>query len=286
MTSSKSNGPRPVPPPSGGGAKPSSSYSRFIPREELAGFASWTPDAFAGALNREGGFNPSSAARAAAADRRQSAERRNMPDTPPAPPPEPTAAEWQARAQAARQQGYQEGYRDGLEALEAAKRQYAAQVTAQMAQVVAAFDEQIQGLEARMASAVMDTALRLGHQVVRSELTLRPECVAQVAQEAVGAVMLSARHLRLRMNPQDLALIEQGAGAALRARDVIMQADAAISAGGCVVESDLGQVDARIESRWAQAMTVFGAHKPWHEMPAPELAEPASPEPAQPEDAE
>ena len=245
MTSSKSNGPRPVPPPSGGGAKPSSSYSRFIPREELAGFASWTPDAFAGALSREGGFNPSSAARAAAADRRQSAERRNMPDAPPAPPPEPTAAEWQARAQAARQQGYQEGYRDGLEALEAAKRQYAAQITAQMAQVVAAFDEQIQALEVRMAS-----------------------------------------HLRLRMNPQDLTLIEQGAGAALRARDVIMQADAAISAGGCVVESDLGQVDARIESRWAQAMTVFGAHKPWHEMPAPEVAEPALPDPMQPEDAE
>ena len=88
------------------------------------------------------------------------------------------------------------------------------------------------------------------------------------------------------MNPQDLTLIEQGAGAALRARDVIMQADAAISAGGCVVESDLGQVDARIESRWAQAMTVFGAHKPWHEMPAPEVAEPALPDPMQPEDAE
>ena len=45
MTSSKSTGPRPVPPPSGGGAKPASSYSRFIPREELAAFACWTPDA-------------------------------------------------------------------------------------------------------------------------------------------------------------------------------------------------------------------------------------------------
>ena len=132
-----------------------------------------------------------------------------------------------------------------------------------------------------MASAVVDTSLSLAYQVVRSELAQRPECVAQVAQEAVGAVMLSARHLRLRMNPQDLALIEQGAGPALRARDVMLQADAAIGTGGCVVESDLGQVDARIESRWAQAMAIFGAHKPWHDMPAPVLDESAQPEGAE-----
>ena len=37
-----------------------------------------------------------------------------------------------------------------------------------MAQVVAAFDEQIDALQARMASAVLDTALGLAYQVVRS----------------------------------------------------------------------------------------------------------------------
>jgi flagellar assembly protein FliH len=280
MTSYKSNSaPRPVPPPAGGPAKPASAYSRFIPREELAGFASWTPDAFAGfqTQNADGSLNPAAAARAAAAERRQGVDRRNPPPAPPTEPAPPATDEWLARVQAARQQGYQEGYRDGLQALEAAKRQYAAQVTAQVAQVVASFDEQMQSLEARMASAVLDTALALARRVVRSELALRPEGVAQVAQEAVGAVMLSARHLRLRLHPQDLALIEPGAGAALRAREVVLQADAAVTPGGCVVESDLGQVDARIESRWAHAVAVFGASLPWQ--PAPEVAVAAEPEP-------
>lgn len=284
MTSSKSNnGPRPVPPPAGGAAKPASSYSRFIPREELAGFASWTPDTFAGfqTQNPDGSLNPAAAARAAAAERRAGNDRRQAPEAAPAEPPQPSAEEWQGRINSARQQGYQEGYRDGLEALEAAKRQYATQVTAQVAQVVAAFDDQIEALQARMAAAVLDTALDLAFQVVRSEITQRPECVARVAEEAVNAVMLSARHLRLRMHPQDQALIEEGAGPALRARDVMVQADSAISPGGCVVESDLGQVDARIESRWAQAMAVFGADKPWADMPAPELADGPLPEGAE-----
>ena len=69
------------------GANP---YGRFIPREELQGFASWKPGAFGGAAP----------AGAAAAE----------------------APEQQALLHAARQVGYQEGYRDGLAALENFKR--------------------------------------------------------------------------------------------------------------------------------------------------------------------
>lgn len=279
MTSSKYNtGPRPVPPPQGGVQRPANAYARFIPREELQDFASWTPDTFGG-LGADPLLNPAAAARAAAFAQRAASE---LPPAPPPPPPEPegpTEAEWLERLQAARQQGWQDGHRDGLEALEAAKRQYAQQVSAQMAQLVAAFDEQIQALEARMAEAVADTAVRLARQVVRAELSQRPECIAQVAQEAVGAVMLSARHLRLRLHPSDLALVEQGAGEALRARAVILQSDMGLSPGGCVVESDLGQVDARIESRWARAAAVFSVPVDWSpepEAPLPPLEDPAA----------
>ncbi|MFZ2987875.1 FliH/SctL family protein [Ideonella sp.] len=256
MTSSKT-GPRPVPAPTGAAQRPANAYARFIPREELADFAAWQPDTFAGlgAATTPTGA-PIKPAPAQAAE----------PDAPP-PPPEPTpeelAAEWALRVQEARSQGRQEGYRDGLEALEAAKRQYAQQVTAQVVQVVAAFEEQMAGLESRMADAVLHTAVTLARQIVRSEITQRPACMAQVAQEAVAAVMLSAKHLRLRLHPDDLSLVEQGAGDALKARAVILQADQSLSRGGCVVESDLGQVDARIESRWARAAAVFDVDLAW-----------------------
>ena len=111
MTSSKSNnGPRPVPPPTGTGTgnKPASSYSRFIPREELAGFASWTPDTFAGfqTQNPDGSLNPAAAARAAAAERRAGNDRRHpAPEAAPAEPPQPSNEEWQGRINNARQQG-------------------------------------------------------------------------------------------------------------------------------------------------------------------------------------
>jgi flagellar assembly protein FliH len=255
MTSSDKRGPRQVPPPQGVAPRPAGGYSRFIPREELEGFASWTPDAFVGLADEVGAMPPRGGLRAP------------LPE-PVAPPPAaamptgPSEDDWLQRVQDARQQGYQDGYRDGLEALDAARRQHLQQVSAQFAALHAAFDTQIESLEQRMAEAVTATALALARQVVRSELVQRPELVRQVAQEAIGAVMLSARHLRLRLNPEDLALVTADDGEGLRAREVQVQPDPAIGRGGCVVESNLGRVDARIEARWAQAAAVFGAELP------------------------
>ena len=260
MTSSKQP-PRPVPAPAGSGSRPPNAYARFIPREELNDFEAWTPDVFSELL--------STAARMGAYGAEPSVS------SPPPPPerepeaePEPvetSAEEWAQRVLAARQQGYQDGYRDGLEALEASKRQFARQVSAQLAAVVGAFDDQIAAHESRMAQALLDSAVTLARQVVRSELQQRPDCVTQVAREAVGALMASARQLRLRLHPDDAALVEQGAAETLRARDILIQADARIAPGGCVVDSDLGQVDARIASRWAHAAAVFNVPLAWND---------------------
>ena len=177
-------------------------------------------------------------------------------------PAGPSEEEWLSAIQEARQAGYQDGYRDGLEALEAARRQHLQQVTAQYAALANSLEGQLQSLEARMAEAVTRTSLVLARQVVRSELSQRPQLVRQVAQEALGTVLLSARHLRLRLHPDDVPLVSADDGEALRSRDVQLLPDPQVSRGGCVVESDLGHVDARIEHLWAQAAAVFGADLP------------------------
>jgi len=243
MTSSSNrnggNGPRQVPPPNGQ-AKPANSYSRFIPREELGEFASWTPDGFGGAQR------PNPAA----------------PAQPPEPQP-PTAEEIQAHLNAARQAGYHDGYRDGLVALEGFKQSFAQQMTAQLGQLLESFDRQLDGLEQQMADALARTATQLARQVVRTELTIHPELVAQVAQEAVNAVLMSARHIRVHVNPQDQPLVAEGAAEALQARGARLMASSAIERGGCLIESDAGSIDARIESRWAQAAAALGQDVPW-----------------------
>lgn len=228
--------------------KAQSPYARFIPREELGSFESWSP----GSLDAPAEPAP------AAAD----------------------AAAIQAQLAAARQAGYHDGYRDGLVALDSFKHAFARQTAAQVGQLVAAFDAELAALEPQMAQALTEAALQLARGVVRSELHARPELVAEVAQQALAAVLLSARHIRVLVHPDDLPLVEAGATELLAARGARLLPAAEVARGGCRVESDLGRIDASIEARWRQAAAMFGSELGWADAAA--SADPVAPVAAAP----
>ncbi len=234
-----------MPPPQGNGpARCNTPYSRFIPREELGPFAAWSPDT----LNTE--LDPPAGSTAA-------------PATPAAEPPV-----MQAQVAAARQAGYQDGYRDGLVALDSFKQSFATQMSSQLGQLLHSFDEQIGAMEAQMAQAVAQAAVLLARRVVRAELQAHPEQVAEAATQAVNTVLQSAKHIRVLVHPDDHALVAAGAAEALAARGARLLAQPGIERGGCLVESDLGQIDARIETRWRLAATVLGSDLPWDDTAA------------------
>ena len=234
--------PRPVPPPAEGArATPARDvYARFIPREELSSFASWS----FGDVSTAGG---STAARV-------------EPEVPQDP------AEQHAQAlRAARQAGYQEGYRDGLVALEGFKQSFASQTTTQVGALVRSVGEQLDALQQEMARALAATATALARQVLRSELAARPECVTQVAEQALDALLLSARHIVLRVHPDDHALVALGSAEALAARGARLVADPLVARGGCRLDSDIGLVDASIDERWRRAVASLGSDLPWQD---------------------
>jgi flagellar assembly protein FliH len=249
MTSSKPAFKNVPPPP--GGAK-ASVYARFIPREELGGFSAWTP----GALSENG---------------EPIADRRKTPRGPAAAAPAPAAAaDAGAQLHAARQQGYQDGYRDGLVALDGFKQSFALQTATQVAAVVRSTGEQLDALQQQMAQALASAATELARQIVRSELVARPELVATVATEALDTLLLSARHISLRVHPDDHALVAAGAGDELAARGARLIGDAGVTRGGCVIESDLGVIDASIEARWHRAAAALGRDVAWSAEPLKE----------------
>jgi flagellar assembly protein FliH len=233
-------------PSSKGPDKPASSYARFIPREELSSFAAWKPGALSG--------NEAS----------QSPVQRAEPPAPPAPPKPSPAEELATQLRAARTSGYQDGYRDGLVALEGFKQSYASQVTAQVGAIAQSYGRQLDAMQQEMARALAVSATHLARQIVRSELVQRPELVVAVAQEAVETLLRSAQHITLRVHPDDHALVAQGAAEVLEARGARVVADADITRGGCVVESDIGVIDAALETRWRRAAAALGCDESWN----------------------
>jgi flagellar assembly protein FliH len=67
----------------------------------------------------------------------------------------------------------------------------------------------------------------------------------------------------VHVHPLDLPLVAEGAEEALTARGARLQSDTSLARGGVLVQSDVGAVDARIASRWAQAAAALGSALPW-----------------------
>lgn len=244
--------PRQVPPPERREGERRGTYARFIPGEEVQGAKAWNLDSLGDtpaspfAPMRPGAQPPASVSAAAE----------------PPPPPEPDLHE---QLHAARQSGYQDGYRDGMAALDAFKQSFAQQVSRQVGTLVGSFDAEMQALEGDMAASIARIAVELARQVVRSELVQRPELIARVAHDAVEALQLSARHVRVRVHPDDYPLVKDGAGEEMQAREAQLIPDPDVPRGGVKVDADIASVDATIATRWQQAVASIGQQSIWQD---------------------
>ena len=178
-------------------------------------------------------------------------------------------AQVDALVKESRQSGYQDGYRDGLAALESYKATQSAQMAAfmsdQVGALVADLHQRLEQLEAQLSGRIAGVALELARQVVRSEITQRPELIVQVAEDAMAALLASARDVTLRMNPEDLRVAQGSLDDVLATRGARAVADAHVAPGGCVVESDIAVVDASVQARWSRAAAAMGSQMPWQE---------------------
>lgn len=288
--------------PPGGAAAPGTpnSYTRFIPREELRGFSAWAPEnledpnvvkSAPGQSPAGGGVHkaPFAVRAGVAGAQSQGAARAQapgpagsqiggVPDGQPAPAkaaePEPPPVDVEAVARDARQAGYQDGYRDGLSALESYKQTQAAQMAAFMSDQVGALVNDLHGrlesLEQQLSGRIAGVALELARQVVRSEITLRPEMVLTVAEDAMSTLLSTARQVVLRLNPEDHALAQGALEEQMQSRGARLVADPHVSQGGCIVESDIAVVDASVEARWHKVAAAMGVNTDWHGRISPE----------------
>jgi type III secretion system HrpE/YscL family protein len=112
----------------------------------------------------------------------------------------------------------------------------------------------------RARSAALDAlsehaqrAARLAAEhVIAAELALVPERIAAIVEEQLTRVR-RARRAVLHVHPDDVPALRAwldarvGAHQAVAAIEIV--GDAALARGGCVVVSDIGTIDARVETR-------------------------------------
>jgi len=224
-------------------------YTRFIPGEEIDAVEQWD----------FGAVDTASILMAAQAKEREEASD-------------------QVKNEALRQEGYAEGFAQGQAQTRLdAQRQIAdfianqGQEAAQhFAQLFSSVQAQQADTEQVMAQGVLELACEIARQVLRRELSINPKTLLPVIREALSLLVAENKSALVRLNPLDLAAVEEEIRAEFSSLSLTLLADANVAKGGCLIESAGTVVDGTVEKRWMRALATLGLNSSWVEQNAQE----------------
>ena len=161
----------------------------------------------------------------------------------PAEPAEhPTVSELEALERQAREEGYAQGLAQGLAEARAQGRERITRLDAICTQAARPLAE----LDTAVEQELAQLAVIIARRVIAHELATQPALIADVVRQAAAALPSAGRELRVRLHPDDLAL--------LRELDAVeshwqLVADAALKRGDCLLESGGSRLDATLATR-------------------------------------
>lgn len=162
-------------------------------------------------------------------------------------------------AEEIRRRAAEQGRKAALQAAEATVR---TRLDQQLQSLVPALSKAIEEIKlakqtwlASWEASALRTAVAIAERIVRRELVKRPDIAAALMREALE-LATGAGRIKLRLNPQDFATLSEkakelaGQMAQLAPTDIV--ADPLVSPGGCIVNTEFGEIDQRIESQLAR----------------------------------
>jgi len=158
-----------------------------------------------------------------------------------------------ARAQAEAIRAQAADARD--EAVRQGREEGRAEAAAEMAALLT--DARAHGARLREAATPSAIALatKMAEQVVGRAVTLAPELMAEIAGAALEACRPRGDWVRVRVHPLDAVAVtaqrDALAGRAPRTAKLEIVADESVGRYGCVIETAVGRVDARLETQLA-----------------------------------
>lgn len=118
--------------------------------------------------------------------------------------------------------------------------------------------QSLDALEQSVGQSLISLAIRIAEQVLRTSLDTQPEHLMDLVSEIINANPVENTSLRLRLNPDDLILVQQFLKLDPDTPRYRLLADERITRGGCIAETGLGSIDATVETRWKRVLATLG----------------------------
>lgn len=149
---------------------------------------------------------------------------------------------------------YQRGFRDAERILREEFNNELAEHIALFEQLLKNFYDEVESLRSKIEMFVVSLAVRIAEKIVKREIEKNNDFVLNQVREAIKRV-IGVEKIKVRINPEDEKIIRELKPELLQILDssseVIIESDPGIERGGCIIESELGNVDARISTQFS-----------------------------------
>jgi flagellar assembly protein FliH len=163
-------------------------------------------------------------------------------------------------------EAYGKGFTDGqAESITAAQQEceaFKSTLAARNEELLDSISQEHARLRETVESAVIDLALEIGSRIVKREIELSSPVIGQI-REAMKRI-LGVEKVKIKINRADEDLVRSHKTdlhhAADSVKEFVLDPDDKISLGSCILESELGNVDARIETQMKQIELALRDH--------------------------
>ena len=146
-------------------------------------------------------------------------------------------------------EAHKEAFEQGLEEGRSAGR---AEVKAQVDRLAGMFYDlakPFDALDAEVERELLTLAMALARQIVRRELKTDPTQIIGIIREAIAALPVATRDVRVHLHPEDAAVVKQHLAPTENERAWTIIEDPVMARGGCQVSTSTSRIDMRLETR-------------------------------------
>lgn len=104
-------------------------------------------------------------------------------------------------------------------------------------------------LDAEVERELLTLAMALARQIVRRELKADPTQIIGIIREAIAALPVATRDVRVQLHPEDAAVVRQHLAPTENERAWTIIEDPVMARGGCQITTNTSRIDARLETR-------------------------------------
>jgi len=173
---------------------------------------------------------------------------------------EPEADDHLSAAAEIEEQAYRKGFDEGQKAAIESQHEQVESAVKGLEQAIVNFQNMRNEIYHTLEQEVVELALAIARKVVCQEVKTNKDVVVCVAKEALSRVEAPGK-IKIRLNPADFQFIQETKNQILTLLEhvdkVSFEAEDSISSGGCMIETNLGEIDARIEKQLGVVEEMF-----------------------------